>query len=199
MADENHSHHVRRSSQKRTWVDHIFFIDSINENPLFKAIYFGSVGSSGEDRTSPSAQFDFNILLSSPEAKKIIDDQSEESASVEERKILEPYEIQIVMREIVAVNGQTNLIGVAVFNLAEVVESAHVWKRLIREEQMRKDTTGGVFNIILNWIKSCKLKSVLLRIENYVIVAYTLHTLMLTCMLVYLNSHKSMFIDANIW
>lgn len=114
-----------------------------------KIIHFGGVeeSSNGMGHVPPPSAFEFKVVLSSSDSKKLSETSeiSSDRSSMNEnnRKILEGYEIQMVMREIIASNGQTNVIGVAVFNLGESVQSAHVWKKLIREEQMKVDSSAG--------------------------------------------------------
>lgn len=104
--------------------------------------------------------FEFKVSVGSSEAKRLCDSiaagefssprGNPNTNSVEDRKILESYEIELVMREIVATTGQTNVIGVAVFNLSEAIQSAHVWRRLIREEQMRADDPQHMYGMTNN-------------------------------------------------
>ena len=76
--------------------------------------------------------FEFKINVSLQDAKKLLQD----------KKFLDNYELQMIVREINA-SGQTFVIGVSVFNLSQSVQSAHVWKRLIHEEQMKEQHAGG--------------------------------------------------------
>lgn len=111
-------------------------------DPMKQMVVFGD-----ENGTA----FEFKVIVSSSEAKRLAESTNAIEAphhsrsgttpliTNDDRKILEAYEIELVMREIVAATGQTNVIGVSVFNLSETIPSAQVWRRLIREEQMRAD------------------------------------------------------------
>lgn len=75
--------------------------------------------------------FEFKINVSSQDAKKLLQD----------KKFLDNYELEMIVREISS-SGQTSVIGVAVFNLSQSVQSAHVWKKLIHEEQIKEQQSG---------------------------------------------------------
>lgn len=132
----------------------------------------GPTTTTSTSSSNSSAAFEFKVTVSSSEAKRLADSLSMSVASAsassgtgrssssaagaiderinEDRKILEAYEIELVMREIVASSGQTCVIGVAVFNLAETIQSAHVWRRLIREEQLRADEQMAMGRLMAN-------------------------------------------------